>query len=139
MIGETAMTNIKVENTLALSLTSNKSRTIALDATMPTQPPSAWKNLNNIKVSTDIAVAQVNEEIAYKLNPKYKGFFRPNRSNKGPYNNWPIEIPIKKEDNESVTVATEVFNPVAIEGNAGKYMSIDKGPMADINPKIKIR
>ncbi len=48
-------------------------------------------------------------------------------------------MPIKKEDNESVTVATEVFNPVAIEGNAGKYISIDKGPIADINPKIKIR
>ena len=138
-MGETAITNIKVEKTLALSFTSNKSRTIALEATIPTQPPNAWKNLNRIKVSTDIAVAQANEEIAYKLKPKYKGILRPNLSNKGPYNNCPMDIPIKKEDKDNVTVATVVFNPVAIDGNAGKYISIDKGPIADIKPNINIK
>ena len=64
IIGETAITSIRVEKTLAFSLTSNKSLTIALDATMPTHPPKAWKNRNIIKVSTDIAVAQAKEEIA---------------------------------------------------------------------------
>lgn len=48
-------------------------------------------------------------------------------------------MPIKKEDKESMTDATVVFNPFAILGNAGKYMSIDKGPMADKSPKIKIK
>ena len=133
------MTNIKVENTLALSFTSNKSRTIALDATIPTQPPNAWKNLKRINISTETEVAQATEEIAYKLNPKYKGIFRPNLSSNGPYNNCPIEIPTKNEDNESVTFATEVSRAFAMDGKAGKYISIDKGPIADINPNIKIR
>jgi hypothetical protein len=50
-----------------------------------------------------------------------------------------MDIPIKKEDNDNVTVATDVFNPVAIDGNAGKYISIDKGPIADIKPNINIK
>ena len=41
IMGDTATTNMRVENTLALSFTSNKSLTIALAATIPTQPPNA--------------------------------------------------------------------------------------------------
>ena len=41
IMGETATTNIRVENTFALSFTSNKSLTIALEATIPTHPPNA--------------------------------------------------------------------------------------------------
>lgn len=48
-------------------------------------------------------------------------------------------MPIKKEDKESMTDATVVFNPFAILGNAGKYISIDKGPIADNSPNIKIK
>jgi hypothetical protein len=50
-----------------------------------------------------------------------------------------MEIPIKKEDKDKVTLSIELFNPAAIDGKAGKYMSIDSGPMADINPNIKIK
>ena len=139
IIGDTAMTNIKVENTFALSFTSNKSRTIALDATMPTHPPSAWKKRNIIKVSTDIAVAHANDEIAYNAKPKYKGVLRPYLSNNGPYNNCPTEIPIKKEDKDNITDATVVFKPFAILGNAGRYISIDNGPIEVSKPKIRIK
>ncbi len=51
----------------------------------------------------------------------------------------PIEIPIKKEDKERVTVSIDVFKPFAIVGKAGKYISMDSGPMADIKPKISIK
>jgi hypothetical protein len=86
-----------------------------------------------------MAVAQATDEIAYIDNPRYKGVLRPYLSNKGPYNNCPKDIPIKKEDKESITEATVVFKPFAILGKAGKYMSIDKGPMADNKPKIRIK
>jgi hypothetical protein len=33
----------------------------------------------------------------------------------------------------------DVFKPFAIVGKAGKYMSMESGPIADINPKIRIK
>jgi hypothetical protein len=69
----------------------------------------------------------------------YKGFFLPNRSSNGPYNNCPAEIPIKKLDSDSVTRATVVCRFFAISGKAGKYISIEKGPMAVSIPRIRMR
>ncbi len=46
---------------------------------------------------------------------------------------------MKKDDNESITEATFVFNPFAMLGKAGRYMSIDNGPMAARSPKISMR
>lgn len=66
----------------------------------------------------------------------YKGFLRPYLSNRGPYNIWPNEIPIKKLESESEILATVVCRSAAIEGNAGKYISIEKGPIADKRPSI---
>ena len=48
-------------------------------------------------------------------------------------------MPIKKDDKESITEDTVVFNPFAILGNAGRYISIDKGPIAARSPKIRMR
>lgn len=72
-------------------------------------------------------------------NPIYNGFFLPNRSSIGPYTNCPTDIPIKKEDKEREICATVVFRSAAIAGNPGKYMSIEKGPIADKLPSIKIK
>jgi hypothetical protein len=69
----------------------------------------------------------------------YKGFFLPKRSSNGPYNNCPTEIPIKKLDSESVTCATVVCRFFAISGNAGKYISMENGPIAVSIPSIRIR
>ena len=44
MMGETAITSIKLENILAFSSTANKSLTMAREATIPTQPPNACNN-----------------------------------------------------------------------------------------------
>jgi uncharacterized protein YfiM (DUF2279 family) len=46
---------------------------------------------------------------------------------------------MKKEDKDNITDATVVFNPFAMLGKAGRYMSIDKGPIADKRPRIRIR
>lgn len=74
----------------------------------------------------------------YATSPKYKGFFRPNLSSKGPYSNWPMEIPIKKLDNESETLAVVVCRSSAIAVNPGKYISIENGPIADKVPRMRI-
>ena len=50
-----------------------------------------------------------------------------------------FQVEIKKEERDSITFATVVFNPFAISGKAGRYMSIERGPMADNKPKIRIR
>jgi hypothetical protein len=86
-----------------------------------------------------MAEAHAKEDIAYKLNPKYKGVFRPNLSSNGPYNNCPTEMPMKKDDNDNITLETVVCSPLAILGKAGRYMSIDKGPIAVKRPKIRMR
>jgi hypothetical protein len=48
-------------------------------------------------------------------------------------------MPIRKLDSDSITCATVVFRPFAIFGNAGRYISMDKGPMAVSSPSIRIR
>jgi hypothetical protein len=92
-----------------------------------------------INVSTDIAVAHAIDEIIYKPKPKYKGVLRPYLSNNGPYNNCPKEIPTKKEDKDNITFATVVCKLFAILGNAGRYMSIDNGPIEVSRTKIRIK
>src|ERR1700754_3283865 len=47
-------------------------------------------------------------------------------------------MPIKKLDRESVTSATVVFRDAAMAGKPGRYMSMEKGPMAESNPRIRI-
>ena len=46
---------------------------------------------------------------------------------------------MKKLARESEMVATSVFNPLAMSGNAGKYISIENGPMDVSKPRIKTR
>jgi hypothetical protein len=48
-------------------------------------------------------------------------------------------MPTKKEDKDNITFATVVCKLFAILGKAGKYMSIDKGPIEVSNPKIRIK
>ena len=63
MIGDTPTTNINSENTFALSSTGKRSLTIARDATMPAQLPSACKNRSQINASPDFASMQPIEAI----------------------------------------------------------------------------
>ena len=57
-MGETPTTNISNEKIFALSFTANRSRTIALEATIPTQPPNACNNLRAINALAEVAIAQ---------------------------------------------------------------------------------
>ena len=47
-------------------------------------------------------------------------------------------MPIKKLESESATWATVVCRSVAIAGKPGRYMSIEKGPIAESIPNITI-
>ena len=46
---------------------------------------------------------------------------------------------MKKLDKDRVTRATVVPRDPAICGNPGKYISMEKGPMADSSPRIRMR
>jgi len=48
-------------------------------------------------------------------------------------------MPMKKLERDRVTCATLVCKPFAISGNAGKYMSMEKGPIAVSRPRMRIR
>lgn len=50
-----------------------------------------------------------------------------------------MEMPMKKLDSDNITRATVVFNPVAMAGKAGRYISIEKGPMAVSSPRMRMR
>lgn len=52
--------------------------------------------------------------------------------------NCPTEIPIKKLDRDSVTFAMVVDIDLAISGKPGRYMSMEKGPMAESSPRIRM-
>jgi hypothetical protein len=58
MMGDTPSIRIIRENILAFSSTGNISRMMALGATMPTQPPSAWKNLKKIRTWIEFETTQ---------------------------------------------------------------------------------
>jgi len=48
-------------------------------------------------------------------------------------------MPIKQLDRESMTRAIEVLRVLAIFGKAGRYMSMEKGPMAVNMPSMRMR
>jgi len=48
-------------------------------------------------------------------------------------------MPIKKEESDNITDATVVFKLLAMSGNAGKYISMDKGPIAVRKPRMRMR
>ena len=48
-------------------------------------------------------------------------------------------MPIKKLDNESDTWATSVCRSAAMFENAGRYISIENGPMAESIPSMIMR
>src|SRR5690349_12846793 len=47
-------------------------------------------------------------------------------------------MPIKKLDKDSVTFATVVCRSFAMSGKPGRYMSMEKGPMAESTPRMRI-
>ena len=69
IMGETAITRVSKDKTLAVSVTGNKSRTRAIAATMPAQPPMACKNRIIIKVSAELVKAHPTDDNIYKANP----------------------------------------------------------------------
>src|SRR5579872_1624357 len=138
MSGETLKIRIRSENTFAFSSTGNTSRTMALGATIPTQPPRAWKKRKTIRTSTEGANAHPMEVIIYRTRPTYSGPFLPNRSSNGPQINCPKQTPIKKLDKEYETVCTDAWRLAATPGKPGRYISIEKGTIADNNPNRSI-
>ena len=48
-------------------------------------------------------------------------------------------MPIKNEERDSITEDTGVFRSFAMVGKAGKYISIESGPMELNNPRIRMR
>src|SRR5690606_2525050 len=58
-IGEMPMTSMSMENTLALSVGPKKSRTMAREATMPPQLPSACTNRYAMRWSAELVNAQL--------------------------------------------------------------------------------
>lgn len=133
------MTSINDAKTLGLSSTVNKSLTIAIAATEAEQQPIACINLNTINWSIEVTNKQLTDAKINSERPKYSGFFRPNLSNKGPYNNCPAEMPMKNVAKESDTFGTSVFKSFAIALNPGKYMSMEKGASAARQPRINMR
>lgn len=66
------------------------------------------------------------------------GFLLPYLSEIGPQNNCPIANPPRKVDRDICTLFISVFKSFAILGNAGKYMSIARGPSAVRLTSVKI-
>jgi hypothetical protein len=92
-----------------------------------------------MRTSIEVVKKHPIEVKIYRVNPIYKGFFRPNLSSNGPYNSCPTDMPIKKLDNESETCAVVVCNDLAIAGKPGRYISIENGPIAVSAPNIRTR
>src|SRR3954451_15386988 len=61
------------------------------------------------------------------------------RSLNGPATSWPSARPATTAVSVSWTAAASACSERVISGSPGRYMSIDSGPMATIEPRITIR
>ena len=84
IIGATPIINMSVDSTSATCFFSNKSRTIAFEATMPAQPPKAIKNRAVTRISNFQLKAQIKDEKMNKVSPPISGRLLPNLSINGP-------------------------------------------------------
>ena len=50
-----------------------------------------------------------------------------------------MDMPTKNEERDSITLATDVFKFLAMLGKAGKYISMDNGPIEVSSPNINIK
>src|ERR1700722_6827932 len=67
--------------------------------------------------------------------PRYIGPFRPIMSEIGPNTIWPRPIVTKNAKRVICTVAGSAVRSFPIDGNAGRYISMAKGPIADKSPR----
>ena len=67
--------------------------------------------------------------------PRYMGPFRPIMSEIGPTTIWPRPIVMKNPRRVICTVAGLAARSFPIEGNAGRYISMANGPIADKSPR----
>src|ERR1700728_1338138 len=67
--------------------------------------------------------------------PRYIGTFRPIMSEIGPTTIWPRPIVMKKARRVICTLAGLAVRSLPIEGNAGRYISMANGPIADKSPR----
>jgi hypothetical protein len=70
-----------------------------------------------------------------RISPAIKGRRRPNASEIGPMISWPRPSPSRVPVSVSWTAVELVCRPEAIEGSAGRYMSIVNGPIAINDPR----
>ena len=63
------------------------------------------------------------------------GRLRPYLSLMGPKMSWPSARPIMLNDKPICTIEIDVSKKSTIDGRLGRYMSVTKGPNADIKPK----
>ena len=67
--------------------------------------------------------------------PRYIGPFLPIMSEIGPTAIWPTPIVMKNARRVICTLAGSAMRSFPIEGNAGRYISMANGPIADKSPR----
>ena len=134
-IGARPMTMMSDENRREAAAPEYRSRTTALTMTMAPAPARPCTNRNAISTTTLGASEQSTEAIAYVISAATNGSRRPKRSLSGPISSWPSARPVTHAVNVSCTTESLVSNPRASSGNAGRYMSIDSGPIAITAPR----
>src|SRR4051812_16841846 len=82
------------------------------------------------------AKTQSKEDTAYSPRAICSGLFLPLLSLIGPTNNCPTAIPNKQAVRLSCAAEEVVLSSFVRLGKAGRYISMDNGPMAVIEPKI---
>ena len=123
------------ENSRAAAAPEYRSRTTALTMTMAPAPARPCTNRNASSTTTLGASEHSTEAAAYVISAASNGTRRPKRSLSGPITNWPRARPVTHAVNVSCTTESLASNSRASSGNAGRYMSIDSGPIAITDPR----
>lgn len=129
-IGANPITSISLDMIRATATPLKRSRTIAIATTESAAPETPCRTRKAARSSTDGAMAQSRDAVAWAQRPTTSGRRRPKASESGPITNWPRASPRSMPVSVSWTAESVAWRSSAMRGNAGRYMSIVSGPSA---------
>ncbi len=98
--------------------------------TIPAAPVNPWMKRSNIKIPILVVKASASDATTYIPRLNINGFFLPLISLRGPNISCPVARPIRHVVRLICTSDAVVLKSSATTGSAGRYMSIDIGPIA---------
>ena len=136
-MGAMPMTSMSRESSVAAAEPVNRSRTVAMATTETAALPRPWTTRAAVSSSTVGADAANSDATMCRARPAMRGLRRPMASASGPTSSCPSPRPRRIPVRVPCTWASVAASSSAMDGIAGRYVSIVSGPMAMRAPRTR--